>query len=82
MKPTDTKTIINFHAVFPGIWKSGLMKCFHNRSFIVCNNWSKFHEEICKLKDISHMNGYPKEIFNNQIKKFLSKKLMTTAAKI
>ena len=78
MKPTDTKTILNFHTVCPWIWKSGLIKCFINRAFIVCNNWVTFHEEISKLKDIFHMNGYPKEIFHNHVKKFLSEKLMTT----
>ena len=77
-KPTDTKTIINFHAVCRWIWLSGLIKCFLNRAFIVCNNWSTFHEEISKLKDIFHTNGYPKDIFYNRVKKFLSKKLMTT----
>ena len=51
-KPTDTKTILNFHAVFPWIWKSCLIKCFLNRAFIVCINWFSFHEEISKLKDI------------------------------
>ena len=51
-KPTDTKTIINFHEFCPWIWKSGLIKCFLNRAFIVCNNWLTFHEEISKLKDI------------------------------
>ena len=77
-KPTDTKTIINFHAVCPWIWKSGLIKCFINRAFIVCTNWFTFHEEISKLKDIFHMNGYPKDIFYNHVEKFLSKNLMTT----
>ena len=51
---------------------------FINRAFIVCNNWFSFHEEFSKLKDISHMNGYPKEIFHNHVKKFHSEKLMTT----
>ena len=60
-KPTDTKTILNFYAVLPWIWKSGLIKFFLNRAFIVCSSWSAFHEEISKLKDIFHMNGYPKE---------------------
>ena len=27
---------------------------------------------------MKNMNGYPKEIFNNHVKKFLSEKLMTT----
>ena len=91
-KPTDTKTILNFHAVCPWIWKSGLITCFLNRAFIVCNNWFTFHEEISKLKDfyylllyyyiiyyyIFYMNGYPRDIFYNYVKKCLSEKLMTT----
>ena len=77
-KPTDTKTIINFHAVCTWIWKRGLIICFLNRAFIVCNKWFTFHEEISKLKDIFHMNGFPKDIFCDHVKKFLSKKLMTT----
>ena len=37
-KPTDTKSILNFHAVCPWILKSGLIKCFLNRAFTVCIN--------------------------------------------
>ena len=33
---------------------------------------------MSKLKDIFHMNGYPKDIFYNHVKKFLSNKLMST----
>ena len=77
-KPTDTKTIINFHAVCPWIWKSGLIKCFLNRAFIFVCNWFTFHEEISKLKDIFHLNGYPIEISYNHVKKFLGEKQMTT----
>ena len=77
-KPTDTKTILNFHAVCHWIWKSGIIKCFLSRASIVCNNWFTFQEEISKLKYIIHMNGYPNEIFHNHVKKFLSDKLMTT----
>ena len=48
-KPNDTKTILNFHAVYLCIWKSGLIKCFHNRAFIACNNWLTFHEESARI---------------------------------
>ena len=54
------------------------MRCFCNRAFIVYNNWFTFHEEISKLKNIFHMNGYHREIFYNHVKKFLSEKQMTT----
>ena len=77
-KPTDTKTILNLHAVCLWILKSGLIKCFHKRAFIVCINWFTFNEEISKMNDICHMNCHPKEIFFNHEKKFLSEKLLTT----
>ena len=60
---TDTKTIINFHAVCTWILKSGLINRFINGAFIVCNNWFTLHEQISKLTDIFHMNGYPKTYF-------------------
>ena len=31
-KPTDTKTIVNFHAVCPWIWKSGLINNNNNNN--------------------------------------------------
>ena len=65
--------IENFHILSHGC----LIKCFLIRAFIVCSNWFTFHEEISKLKNIFHMNGYPKDIYNH-VEKFLSKKLMTT----
>ena len=73
-----TPKLLSFHAVRPWIWKSGLIKCFFNRDFIVCINWFAFHEEISTLKDVFHMNGYPQKIIDNHLKKFLSEKLMTT----
>ena len=52
-KPTETKSILNFHTVCTWIRKSGLIECFLNRAFIACNNWFIFHEEISKLKEIA-----------------------------
>ena len=77
-KPTDTKAIINFQSVCRWIWKSDLIKYFLNRAFIVCTNGLYFMKKFQKLKDIFHMNGYPKEILCSHVKKFLSEKLMTT----
>ena len=48
-KPTDTKIILNFHAVCPWIWKCDLIKSLLNSAFIDCNIWCVFHEEISIL---------------------------------
>ena len=77
-KPTDTKTIHNFHAACSWSSKSGLIKYFLNKALILCNKWFTFHEEISKLKDIFHTNGHHKEIFDKHVKKFLTEKLTTS----
>ena len=63
MKITNTNVSINYYAISPRTWKIGLIKCFINRAFNVCGNWSLFHQEMSILKDIFHQNRYPYRIF-------------------
>ena len=44
---------------------------FH--SFTVSSDMSKFHQEICKNKDIFTKNGYSEKLIDNCVKKFLNK---------
>lgn len=74
-KPTNTNVILNFHAICPWVWKIGLINCFLNRAFVVCSNWSLFHTEVSKLKEILYHNGYPSRILEECVYKFLNKKL-------
>jgi hypothetical protein len=77
-KPTNTDVILNFSAVCPIQWKTGLITCFLNRAYLVCSDWSLFHEEINKLREIFCRNAYPRSIFDHCVGKFLSKKFDTT----
>ena len=77
-KPATPKLSLLFTHFALVFAKSGLITCFLNRAFIVCNIWLTCHEEISKQKNIFDMNGYPKEIFDSHVRKCLSEELMTT----
>jgi len=47
---------------------------FLNRAYIICNNWSLFHDEFSRLSLIFSNNGYPKSVFDTCVQKFLDKK--------
>ena len=40
----------------------------------MCSSWLLFHDEVSKLKDIFGRNGYPLQLFDKCVKKFLSRK--------
>ena len=73
-KPTNTDVIINYNAFCPSKWKTGVMLCFLNRAYNVCNSWNLFDEEVNNLLSIFSKNGYPKSFFDNCVKNFLDKK--------
>ena len=79
-KPTDTKTVLNFHAVRSWILKSCSIEFFINIFFVyrACSNWLTYNDEISQLKVIFHMNGYPREIFSNHVENFLIEKQIAT----
>ncbi len=73
-KKTHTDLILNFNAVCPKTWKFGLIFCLLNRAYNVCSSWSLFDIEVMNLKRMFSLNGYPKELFDNCVSKFLYKK--------
>ena len=81
-KPTNTNVLLNFSAICPFPWKLSLMSCFVNRAYIVCNSWSLFDHEINKLRTIFSKNGYPHEIFDKTVRKFLDRKFDAQIKKI
>ena len=43
------------------------------RSFTICSDMPKFHQEICKIKDIFIKNGYSERFLDKCVKTFLNK---------
>ena len=69
-KPTNTGVLLNFNAICPTSWKTGLITCLLHRAKFVCSNSELYTREVKKLCKIFQNNGYPNWFINNVIKKF------------
>ena len=69
-KPTHTGVILNYHAVCPLKWKSGLITCLLNRAKTICSTESLFRSEVTKLKEMFFKNGYSAWFYNKTLNTF------------
>ena len=69
-KPTNTGVLLNFNAICPTAWKTGLITCLLHRAKIVCSNCELYAREVKKLCRIFQNNDYPNRFINNVIKIF------------
>ena len=69
-KSTNTGLLLNFNAMCPKIWKSGLIMCFLRRAKSICSNYKLYLKEVQKLRLIFNNNGYSNWFIDNTLKKF------------
>ena len=69
-KPTNTGLLLNFNALCPNNWKSGLIMCLLHRAKKICSSTELYVQELKRLRHIFRNNGYPDWFINNTIKKF------------
>ena len=72
-KPTFSGLFTNFESFTPKSYKCNLLLTLLHRTFKLCSNFERFHQEIDKLKTIFENNGYPKSFVDFCIKKYLDK---------
>lgn len=72
-KKTHTGVLLNFSAVVPEGWKSGLVMCLLHQAKTICSNDFYFKREVLKLKEMFVLNGYPKAFFDKAFQKFTDK---------
>ena len=72
-KNTHTGLGMNFKSFLPVIFKINTIKCLLFRAYNICSSYSSFHNEITFLISFFTKNGFPINIINNQIRKFLDK---------
>ena len=58
-KPTNTALLLNFNALCPNTWKSGLIMCLLHRSKKICSSAELHVQELKRLRHIFRNNGYP-----------------------
>ena len=72
-KKTFTGLFLCFTSFTPYKYKSGLVKTLVDRAYKICHNWSIFHTELTKIKDLLIKNNFPIKIINKIIKDYLNK---------
>ena len=75
-KKTHTGVLLNFSAIVPGSWKTGLVMCLLHQAQSICSSEFYFRSEVAKLKEMFYSNGYPKSFFDKALEKFIEKQNM------
>ena len=71
-KTTHTGLLLNFDALCPLTWKSGLILCLLNRAKAICSSKLLFQKDVIKLRQIFLSNDYPIWCFNKFLPRFLT----------
>ena len=61
----------NYLSFAPFSYKIGLVKTLLHWAFVISSNWSIFHLELSKTKEMLQKNLYPSNFIDQQIKQYL-----------
>jgi len=73
IKKTSSGDCINYKSICPDRYKIGIIKTLLNRGFRISSNWSLFHEEINRIKQLLTNNNFPMKIIDETVQKFMDK---------
>ena len=71
-KPTNTGSFLNFAAIYPIKWRSGLVFCMLHRAKLICSCDWLFFKEVEILKSLFLSNNYPPQFLHKILRKFLA----------
>ena len=74
-KPTFSGVYSNFNSFISEEYKVGLIFTLLFRTFSIVSDFSRFHSEVCHLKEILKKNTFPIKLIDSCIKNFLNKRL-------
>ena len=74
-KPSFSGVYTHFDNYMPLNYKFSLVSTIIFHSFTICSDMPKFHQQICKIKDIFINNGYNEGFLEKCVKTFLNKVL-------
>jgi len=72
-KPTFSGVYTNYDSFIPRSYKSSLVSTLLYRAFSICSNWKLIHKEFDGIKSIMLRNGYPVQLLDCGISKFLGR---------
>ena len=68
-KPTRTQQYINWNSNHPKNLLLGVMKGLIHRAHILCDEKEDLMEELCLLRDVFILNGYPVKLVKETLEK-------------
>ena len=71
-KPTNTELLSNYNAVSPKKYKVMVIKSLIHRAHTHSSNWTIFHEETMRLKELLIKNAFPQHVVESTIKRYLN----------
>ena len=72
-KPTFSGLYTNYHSYMPDKYKTGLFLTLLFRTYTICSDWVKIHQEILNLRQIMIKNNFPSKFLDSCIKSFFDK---------
>ena len=72
-KPTFTGVYTHFERFLPTIYKFSMVYTLVYRSFKICSDWTKFHDELSFLKEVFIKYEYPLSFIDKCFKIFVDK---------
>ena len=72
-KPTFSGLYTNFHSFIPESYKKGLLLTLLFRTYSICSDWSKIHNEIVNLKNTMLKNNFSSRFTDRCVEIFLDK---------
>ena len=72
-KPTDLGRCMNAASEAPTKYKISVIRAYLRRAYKICSNWTLFHHEVGRIKQILINNGYSNHSVDTEINKFLDR---------
>lgn len=74
-KLTNSGECLNYNSIAPTRYKTAVIRTFLHRAYRICSNWQLLHHEIDRIKQLLSNNNFPMKSIEDEIQKFLNKKL-------
>lgn len=74
-KDTNYGDCINYRSLCPENYKIGVIKTLLHRGYAVSSDWSTFHTEIQRIKQLLTNNNFPMDIIDKTVNKFVNSRV-------
>ena len=77
-KPTDAGRCLNAASECPERYKQSVVRSYLRRAYKTSSNWTVFHQEVVRIKQILVNNGYTNSFLDREVNFFLNKYLQNS----